>query len=334
MIEVQKLGKRYGEAVAIDDVSFSVGRGEALAFLGPNGAGKTTTMRILTGFMPATTGTATVAGFDVFERPIEVKRRIGYLPDHPPLYPEMTVREYLSFVARIKQLRGPAVATALERVIERCALSDVAGRAGGSDRLIGNLSRGYRQRVGLAQALVHDPEVLILDEPTVGLDPKQIIEIRELIKQWASEKTVILSTHILPEATAICQKVVIINKGKIVAVDSQERLEAQLRKSEKISVHVRRGDAVVFDPILKIDGVTQVTSQPTEGGEGAFIVESEVGRDIREALSSVVVEQGWGLLSMYAMTLSLEDVFLQLTTQEAGAEMPPDEARPVALSSG
>ncbi len=334
MIEVQKLGKRYGEAVAIDDVSFSVGRGEALAFLGPNGAGKTTTMRILTGFMPATTGTATVAGFDVFERPIEVKRRIGYLPDHPPLYPEMTVREYLSFVARIKQLRGPAVATALERVIERCALSDVAGRAGGSDRLIGNLSRGYRQRVGLAQALVHDPEVLILDEPTVGLDPKQIIEIRELIKQWASEKTVILSTHILPEATAICQKVVIINKGKIVAVDSQERLEAQLRKSEKISVHVRRGDAVVFDPILKIDGVTQVTSQPTEGGEGAFIVESEVGRDIREALSSVVVEQGWGLLSMYAMTLSLEDVFLQLTTQEAGTEMTPDEAQPVALSSG
>jgi len=334
MIEVQKLGKRYGEAVAIDDVSFSVGRGEALAFLGPNGAGKTTTMRILTGFMPATTGTATVAGFDVFEHPIEVKRRIGYLPDHPPLYPEMTVREYLSFVARIKQLRGPAVATALERVIERCALSDVAGRAGGSDRLIGNLSRGYRQRVGLAQALVHDPEVLILDEPTVGLDPKQIIEIRELIKQWASEKTVILSTHILPEATAICQKVVIINKGKIVAVDSQERLEAQLRKSEKISVHVRRGDAVVFDPILKIDGVTQVTSQPTEGGEGAFIVESEVGRDIREALSSVVVEQGWGLLSMYAMTLSLEDVFLQLTTQEAGTEMPPDEAQPVALSSG
>ncbi len=326
MIEVNQLGKRYGDVVAIDDVSFSVGRGEALAFLGPNGAGKTTTMRILTGFMPATTGTAIVAGFDVFKHPMEVKRRIGYLPDHPPLYPEMTVREYLTFVAKIKGLRGQAVASALEQVIDRCALRDVAGNPGCEGRLIGNLSRGYQQRVGLAQALIHDPEVLILDEPTVGLDPKQIIEIRELIKQWACEKTVILSTHILPEATAICQKVVIINKGKIVAVDSQERLSAQVRKSEKISVQVRRGDVIAFDPILKIEGVIQVTPKPTQAGEGAFIVESEVGRDIREALSSTIVEQGWGLLSMQTITLSLEDVFLQLTTRETATSV--EEAHP------
>ncbi len=318
MIEVNRLGKRYGDTVAIDDVSFTVGRGEALAFLGPNGAGKTTTMRILTGFMPATTGTATVAGFDVFEHPMEVKRRIGYLPDNPPVYPEMTVREYLTFVARVKGVRGPAVASALERVIERCALSDVAGSPGQSGRLIGNLSRGYRQRVGLAQALVHDPEVLILDEPTVGLDPTQIIQIRELIKQWASEKTVILSTHILPEATAICQKVVIINKGKIVAVDSQERLSAQTRKSEKTAVKIRRAETVVFDPILKINGVLRV--QPSRDGDGVFIVESEIGSDIREALSTTIVEHGWGLLSMQTLTLSLEEVFIQLTTQEVGTD--------------
>jgi ABC-2 type transport system ATP-binding protein len=326
MIEVNRLGKRYGDVVAIDDVSFTVGCGEALAFLGPNGAGKTTTMRILTGFMPATSGTATVAGFDVFEHPMEVKRRIGYLPDNPPVYPEMTVREYLTFVARVKGLRSSSVTSALERVIERCALSDVAGSPGQSGRLIGNLSRGYRQRVGLAQALIHDPEVLILDEPTVGLDPTQIIQIRELIKQWASEKTVILSTHILPEATAICQKVVIINKGKIVAVDSQERLSAQVRKSEKTAVHIRRVEAVVFDPILKIEGVLQV--QSSQDGDGVFIVESEIGSDIREALSTTIVEQGWGLLSMQTLTLSLEDVFLQLTTQEAAQE----EAHATSLS--
>ncbi|NKE70307.1 ABC transporter ATP-binding protein [Candidatus Manganitrophus noduliformans] len=317
MIEVVHLGKRYGEIVAIDDVNFSVAKGEILAFLGPNGAGKTTTMRILTCFMPATSGTAKVAGFDIFESPMEVKRRIGYLPDNPPLYPEMTVSEYLQFVAKIKGVANQRVKAALASALEKCNLGDVARR------LIGNLSRGYRQRVGLAQAMIHNPDVLILDEPTVGLDPKQIIEIRELIKGLGGEHTIVLSTHILPEATAVSQKVVIINRGRIVAVDSQERLSAQVRKSEKISVRVRRGEA--FDPekIVSIEGVQQLLPQPAQpsmNGEGVFIVESELGRDIREELSKRVVECGWGLLEMKPLAVSLEEVFLQLTTEEKGVE--------------
>lgn len=317
MIEVVHLGKRYGEIVAIDDVNFSVAKGEILAFLGPNGAGKTTTMRILTCFMPATSGTAKVAGFDIFESPMEVKRRIGYLPDNPPLYPEMTVSEYLQFVAKIKGVPNQRIKAALASALEKCNLGDVARR------LIGNLSRGYRQRVGLAQAMIHNPDVLILDEPTVGLDPKQIIEIRELIKGLGGEHTIVLSTHILPEATAVSQKVVIINRGRIVAVDSQERLSAQVRKSEKISVRVRRGEAVDPEKIVSIEGVQQVLPQPAQpsmNGEGVFIVESELGRDIREELSKRVVECGWGLLEMKPLAVSLEEVFLQLTTEEKGVE--------------
>jgi len=314
MIEVKQLVKRYGDVVAIDHVSFTVDRGEILAFLGPNGAGKTTTMRILTCFMPATTGTARVAGFDIFEEPMEVKRRIGYLPENPPLYPEMTVSEYLLFVAKIKGLSGQKVPDALAGAVEKCGLGDV------SRRLIANLSKGYRQRVGLAQALIHNPEVLILDEPTVGLDPKQIIEIRELIRGLRGEHTIILSTHILPEATAVCQKVVIINRGRVVAVDSQERLSAQVRKSEKIAFRVRRGEGVAVEKILAIGGVHQVIPQSASDGEGAFIVESDLGRDIREELAKTVVENGWGLLEMKPLVLSLEEVFLQLTTQEKGVE--------------
>ncbi|TAK00568.1 MAG: ATP-binding cassette domain-containing protein [Candidatus Manganitrophaceae bacterium] len=314
MIEVMHLGKRYGEVLAIDDVSFTVAKGEILAFLGPNGAGKTTTMRILTCFMPATNGTAKVAGFDIFEAPMEVKRRIGYLPENPPVYPEMTVSEYLQFVAKIKGVPHPKIRAALASALEKCNLGDV------SRRLIGNLSRGYRQRVGLAQAMIHNPDVLILDEPTVGLDPKQIIEIRELIKGLGGEHTIVLSTHILPEATAVCQKVVIINQGRIVAVDSQDRLSAQVRKSEKISVRVRRGEAVEPEKLLSIEGVQQILPQPAVDGEGVFIVEAELGRDVREALSKRVVESGWGLLEMKPLAISLEDVFLQLTTEEKGVE--------------
>jgi ABC-2 type transport system ATP-binding protein len=314
MIEVKQLVKRYGDVVAIDHVSFTVDRGEILAFLGPNGAGKTTTMRILTCFMPATTGTARVAGFDIFEEPMEVKRRIGYLPENPPLYPEMTVSEYLQFVAKLKGLSGQKVTGALAAALEKCGLGDV------SHRLIANLSKGYRQRVGLAQALIHNPEVLILDEPTVGLDPKQIIEIREMIKGLRGEHTIILSTHILPEATAVCQKVVIINRGRVVAVDSQERLSAQVRKSEKIAFRVRRGEGVAIEKILAIGGVHQVIPQAASDGEGSFIVESDLGRDIREELARTVVENGWGLLEMKPLILSLEEVFLQLTTQEKGID--------------
>ncbi|MFY9270306.1 MAG: ATP-binding cassette domain-containing protein [Candidatus Manganitrophaceae bacterium] len=325
MIEVIHLGKRYGDVAAIDDVNFTVAKGEVLAFLGPNGAGKTTTMRILTCFMPATSGTARVAGFDIFESPMEVKRRIGYLPENPPVYPELTVSEYLRFVAKIKGVPAGKIRSALAAALGKCSLEGVA------HRLIGNLSRGYRQRVGLAQALIHNPDVLILDEPTVGLDPKQIIEIRELIKELGGEHTVILSTHILPEATAVCQKVVIINKGRIVAVDSQERLSAQIRRSEKISVRVRRGDAVDPEKIRAIGGVQQLFPQAAGEGEGAFIVESELGHDIREELAKRVVENGWGLLEMRPLSVSLEDVFLQLTTEEKEVEA---EARAPVATGG
>ncbi len=324
MIAVKQLSKRYGPVVAIDDVSFTVDKGEILAFLGPNGAGKTTTMRILTCFMPATSGTATIAGFDIFEEPMAVKRRIGYLPESPPLYPEMTVEEYLVFVAKIKGLPRAAIQPGLKGAIEKCGLGEV------SRRLIGNLSKGYRQRVGLAQALIHNPDVLILDEPTVGLDPRQIIEIRELIKGLAGDHTIILSTHILPEATAVCQKVVIISRGRIVAVDSQEKLSSRVRKSEKISLRIRRGDAASLEKIKAVAGVLQVSPQASEEDEVAYIVESNLGQDIREHLSKTVVEHGMGLLEMKPLVLSLEEVFLQLTTEE---KMPESQQQTVKDAS-
>ncbi len=306
MIAASNLTKRYGEISAIDDVTFRVEKGEVLGFLGPNGAGKTTTMRILTGFIPATSGSAIVAGYDVFEQPREVKRRIGYLPETPPLYNELTVLEYLRFAAKIKGIRGRAVASAIDSVVPRCGLEPVI------KRLIGNLSRGFRQRVGLAQALVHNPEVLILDEPTVGLDPKQIIEIRELIKGLAGTHTIILSTHILPEATALCQRVVIINKGRIVAVDTQERLSAQLRRSEKIQVEWVRPSDAVAEKVRALPGVLAIFPQ----GEQGLIVEAELGRDIREEVARAVVESGAGLRELKGITMTLEDVFLRLTTEE------------------
>ena len=237
MIEVQHLTKRYGRVTAVNDVSFRVERGEILGFLGPNGAGKTTTMRILTGYMPATEGKAIVAGFDVFDQPIEAKRRTGYLPETPPLYPDMSVSEYLDFVARIKGVPANERRTRVHYVMERTRITDMA------NRLCGKLSKGYKQRVGLAQALIHNPDVLILDEPTAGLDPKQIIETRELIKELAGNHTIILSTHILPEVAQTCQRVVIIAKGKVVAVDTPDNLTARLRGSETMYVQVDAGGA-------------------------------------------------------------------------------------------
>lgn len=318
MISVNQLGKRYGDIIAIENVSFTVSKGEVLAFLGPNGAGKTTTMRILTCFMPATSGTASVAGFDVFEDAMEVKRRIGYLPETPPLYPEMTVSEYLIFVAKLKGLPRRNQSSGLKSALEKCGLGDVSGR------MIGNLSKGFRQRVGLAQALIHNPEVLILDEPTVGLDPRQIIEIRELIKSLGGEHTIILSTHILPEATAVCQKVVIISGGRIAAVDSQEDLSSRVRKSEKISIHLRTFDELTTKKIREISGVmsikTQVETEKNQKSTGRYIVESELGVDVRERLAQTIVESGWGLLEMKPLTISLEDVFLKLTTEETTVE--------------
>ncbi|MBI3598712.1 MAG: ATP-binding cassette domain-containing protein [Nitrospirae bacterium] len=321
MIEVKNLEKRYGDHVAIRDIRFSVDKGEILAFLGPNGAGKTTTMRILAGAIPATRGTAIVAGFDIFDQPMQVKRRIGYLPENLPLYPDLTVTEYLNFVGKIKGLHGTALKTGLGSVLEKCGLADV------SKRLIANLSRGYRQRVGLAQALIHNPEVLILDEPTVGLDPKQIIEIRTLIKNLRGEHTIILCTHILPEATAVCDKVVIINKGQIMAVDSQERLSAQVRSSERISFTIRQKERFSPEKILGIEGVLQLI--PDTEHPGTFVVETKSGSDVREEVAKIIIENGLGLLELKSLTVSLEEVFLHLTTEEvapATAVIPEDAA--------
>jgi ABC-2 type transport system ATP-binding protein len=313
MIDVQHITKRYGHHTAIDRVTFSVAKGEILAFLGPNGAGKTTTMRILTCFMPATEGTARIAGFDCADQPIEVKRRIGYLPENPPVYQELTVTEYLTFVGRLRGMTGRNLTSALDQSIGRLELGAVR------HRLIGNLSRGYRQRVGLAQALLHDPPVLILDEPTVGLDPKQIIEIRELIKSLAGSHSVILSTHILPEATAVCQRVVIISAGRIVAEDTPEQLSARLRQSEKVSVTVKMppGDCAV--KLRAIPGILHVFPGQTAG---TFLLECALGHDLRDEIARVVVSNHWGLLELRTISMTLEDVFLHLTRHEEGLQQP------------
>ena len=309
MIEVNHLTKRYGERAAIEDITFRVEAGEIYAFLGPNGAGKTTTMRILAGFMPATSGTAKIAGFDTFDEPMEVKKRIGYLPETPPLYNEMTVREYLAFVSKIKGVVKTAQENAISRVLDRCSLNEVPGR------LIGNLSRGYRQRVGLAQAMIHNPEVLILDEPTSGLDPNQIIEMRELIKSLAGEHTVILSTHILSEATATCQRVIIIHEGRIRAMDSPGQLSAKLRQSEKISLTVREPSPQAEDALRAISRVINVFQEPITN-KHVFIIETELGSDVREDLARCAVDNRWGLLEMKTLSMTLEDVFIRLTQEE------------------
>lgn len=307
MIDVHNITKRYGHHTAIDRVSFSVAKGEVLAFLGPNGAGKTTTMRILTCFMPPTEGSASVAGFDCTDRPLEVKRRIGYLPETPPLYQEFTVTEYLTFVGQLRGMAGRNLTSALDQTIGKLELGAVR------HRLIGNLSRGYRQRVGLAQAVLHDPPVLILDEPTVGLDPKQIIEIRELIKSLAGAHSVILSTHILPEATAVCQRVVIISGGRIVAEDSPEQLSARLRDSEKVSITLKSPSANCEATLRAIPGVLNVfVGQET----GSLLIECALGSDVRDEIARVVVSHEWGLLELRPVSMTLEDVFLRLTRHE------------------
>jgi len=309
MIDVQQITKRYGQHTAIDRVTFTVAKGEVLAFLGPNGAGKTTTMRILTCFMPPTEGRATVAGYDCLEQSMDVKRRIGYLPETPPVYQELTVDEYLRFVGRLRGLAGAMLTAAMSREIERLGLGSVRRR------LIGNLSRGYRQRVGLAQALIHDPPVLVLDEPTVGLDPKQIIEIRELIKSLAGSHSVILSTHILPEATAVCQRVVIISGGRIVAEDTPDRLSTRLRHSEKIALTLTRPPGDAEARLRQVDGVLDVHAN---GPAGHFLLESHLGKDIREDIARLAVANNWGLIELKLISMTLEDVFLKLTRHEEG----------------
>jgi ABC-2 type transport system ATP-binding protein len=313
VIEVQHLTKRYGPFTAVDDVTFRVERGEILGFLGPNGAGKTTTMRVLTGYMPPTEGKAIVAGFDVLDQPIEAKRRTGYLPETPPLYPDMTVRDYLDFVARIKGVPRNDRKTRVTAVMERTRVSDVAKRH------CGKLSKGYRQRVGLAQALLHNPDVLILDEPTAGLDPKQIIETRQLIKELAGDHTIILSTHILPEVSQTCQRVVIINKGRVVAVDTPANLTARLRGSESMYVQVDGGNGDVRAALENVPGVTRVAVSDTRERIVGFEVDSEKGRDVRRQLAAAIVTHGWGLLELRPMRMSLEEIFLSLTTEDVAS---------------
>jgi ABC-2 type transport system ATP-binding protein len=320
VIEVQHLSKRYGPFTAVDNVSFSVGAGEILGFLGPNGAGKTTTMRIITGYMPATEGTVTVAGHDVFNQPIEAKKRTGYLPETPPLYPDMTVREYVTFVARIKGVPSREVTGRVDDVMKRTFITDMANRH------CGKLSKGYKQRVGLAQALIHNPDVLVLDEPTAGLDPKQIIEARQLIKELGGNHTVVLSTHILPEVSQTCQRVVIIAKGKVVAVDTPDNLTARLRGSETLYLQVHAPGADVAPTLSSIAGVTRVKVDQANDGLSSIEVESAQGHDVRRELASAVVTSGWGLLELRPMRMSLEEIFLSLTTEDTSAGSASDAA--------
>jgi ABC-2 type transport system ATP-binding protein len=303
MIEVEHLTKKYGDLVAVRDLSFKVAKGKIWGLLGPNAAGKTTTMRVLTGYIPATDGKATVAGFDVFEQPNAVKRVTGYLPEVVPLYPEMTVSEHLSFVAALKQVPAAKRKPALERAIQVSGLASVKGR------LIKNISRGFKQRVGIAQSLIHNPDVLILDEPTIGLDPAQIIEIRELIKALKGEHTIILSTHILAEVTQTCDGVVIINEGRLMASGSLEELTASFREKDRVILRLRRGHEDALTALRAIPGVEEVTRH-----NGELAVEWNPGKDLRENVSRMAVEKEWGLLEMRTAAMNIEDLYLRVVS--------------------
>lgn len=313
MIAVENLTKRYPNKVAIDNVSFTLEKGEILGFLGPNGAGKTTTMRCITGYMPSTSGTVKVDGFDVFEQPLEVRRRIGYLPENPPLYPEMTVEGYLRFVAKIKGVPKARLKDEVESAMSRVSIAEVR------ERIISKLSKGFKQRVGLAQALLNDPKVLVLDEPTIGLDPKQILEVRELIKGLAGNHTVILSTHILPEVEQTCSRVIIIAKGKIVAEGSPSNLTNQLKGAEQITVEAEGTFEAIRGRLNGLAGVMDVRQTSVSDGRVRFVVESQLNTDIRREVARSIVEGGFGLLEMQASRMTLEDIFLQLTTQDEAA---------------
>ncbi len=311
MIEVDHLTKVFNGRKAVDGISFTVQKGEILGFLGPNGAGKTTTMRILTCYMPASEGTARVAGYDVFDESIEVRRRIGYLPESPPLYPEMTVASYLHFVAKIKGAPSARRKSMVDDVMQKCSIGDVR------NRIISKLSKGYKQRVGLAQALLNNPEVLILDEPTIGLDPKQIHDVRSLIKSLAGDHTVILSTHILPEVSMTCNRVVIIHNGKVVAMDTPTGLTNQMKGAEKVALSVNGPRPAVIEKLKEIEGVLGVKVEGEgDGGPSNYMVECKLQTDLRGILAREIVSQGWDLLELRGVSMSLEDVFINLVTQE------------------
>lgn len=310
MIEVRQLSKNYGDRPAIHGLNFTIKKGEVIGFLGPNGAGKSTTMKILTGYMAPTSGEVKVAGFDVFEDPIEVKKRIGYLPETPPVYPEMYVDDYLRFVANLKGVDRAKVEKMVNSALEKTSLVEVRSR------VIGNLSKGFRQRVGLAQALVSDPEILILDEPTVGLDPKQVSEMRQLIRQLKGQHTIVLSTHILPEVQASCERVIIINRGKIVAEDSLEGLSKRMasggKGGGKVTLRVRRNSDQIAGSLGALTGVTKAVNA------GNFIEVHTNGEEATvEEIASLIVRQGAGLLELKAEAVALEDIFIRLTSNEA-----------------
>ena len=312
MIEVKQVTRYFGRVMAVDRVSFQVEKGEILGFLGPNAAGKTTTMRILTTYLPATSGTASVAGFDVHQDSMQVRKRIGYLPENPPLYTEMRVADYLEFVARIKGVDPRTRKHAIAETMDKTGISSV------SRRVIKQLSKGFKQRVGLAQALVHDPDVLILDEPTVGLDPKQIIEVRELIRSLAGDHTIILSTHILPEVSMTCERVVIIDQGRVVAEDTPDNLTRKLAGSQRFTLIAGGPAGGILELLGKVEGVRQV--KLLESGAPAqthqFHIEGDAEGSINPAIARAIVEKGWDLFELRPEGLSLEDVFLRVTTRE------------------
>jgi ABC-2 type transport system ATP-binding protein len=308
MIDARNLSKSYAVTRAVDDISFHVEKGEILGFLGPNGAGKTTTMRMLTCFMPPTSGTATVAGFDIFRQSLDVRRIIGYLPENVPLYPDMRVGEYLDYRARLKGVPRRVRATRLKDVMEKTLVADVR------HRIIGQLSKGYRQRVGLAEALIHDPKVLILDEPTIGLDPNQVRQVRALIKQLGGEYTILLSTHILPEVEAICGRVIIIDHGRIVAMDTPENLIRNIRGGTRLALEVRGPGEEIRQALAKIPGVEKVERRGN--GVSTLTIEVRQGADVREEVARLIADRRWGLREMKKETVTLEDIFVHITMHE------------------
>jgi ABC-2 type transport system ATP-binding protein len=329
MITVNDLTKKYARTTAVDHISFSVDKGQIVGFLGPNGAGKTTTMRMLTCFFPPTAGTATVAGFDVLDQPLEVRRHIGYLPEAPPLYLEMETIEYLRFVGRLKGLKGAELEKRVAYVCDRCAIADV------KTKLMGKLSKGYRQRVGLAQAIIHNPDVLILDEPTAGLDPKQINETRDLIRSLAGDHTIILSTHILPEVEQTCEQVIIINKGRLVATDSVHNLQARARGAETMLLEIAAPSTQFAAPVVqsrleRITGVSRVVCRQQFDSGAIFEVESKKGQMVRGDLARAVVESGWDLNELRPAAMSLEEIFLQLTGTDVATNEPAPESPGIA----
>ncbi|MDP8248278.1 MAG: ATP-binding cassette domain-containing protein [Candidatus Tritonobacter lacicola] len=319
MIRVENLVKRYGRTVGVDGISFHVKKGEILGFLGPNGAGKSTTMRILTCFMPADSGNATVAGHDVFRESLDVRRNVGYLPENAPLYPDMRVDEYLAYRAKLKGLRGRAVRRGLSNVIDKCGIGEAR------HRIAGQLSKGYRQRVALAEALLGSPKVLILDEPTIGLDPNQVRKVRELIKELGGEYTILLSTHILPEIEALCGRVIIINNGRIAALDTPAGLTSRMHGATAVMAEIKGDAPAVTEGLRRVKGVGDVTLE-REDSFNLFRVTSRGNTDVREGIFNAAVSKGWAMRELRLEIVSLEDIFVHITTNEAAPE-PGEDAR-------